>query len=148
MSNYRPISLLSIFSKLFETIVAARLSNYLQKYNLLYDFQFGFRSGCSTKLALINSVDDILTHLDKRLFSAGIFIDFSKAFDSLDHSILLKKLEKFGIRGHLFKWFSSYLPNRCQYTYVNDTASVTYEIKYGVPHTLKKKIEKKYTTKM
>ena len=68
MSNYRPISLLSIFSKLFETIVAARLSNFLQKYNLLYDFQFGFRSGYSTKLALINSIDDILTHLDKRLF--------------------------------------------------------------------------------
>ena len=133
MSNYRPISLLSIFSKIFESIIAARLTNYLNKYNLLYEFQFGFRSSYSTKLAIINSVDDILLNLDKKNYVAGIFIDFAKACDTLDHTILLKKLNNNSIRGHIHNWFCSYLSNRTQYTSVNGTISKPSEIKFGVP---------------
>ena len=133
VSNYRPISLLSVFSKIFETLMATRLSNFLNKHNLLYEFQFGFRSAYSTKLALINTVDDILKGLDKKEYVAGIFLDFSKAFDSLDHDILLQKLSNYGIRGRIHDWFRSYLSDRVQFTYVNSTCSDLKSINFGVP---------------
>src|SRR6267154_4333915 len=109
MSNYRPISLLSIFSKILESLVSARLSSFLTKYNILYEYQFGFRSNYSTKLALVNSVDDILKALNEKQLVAGIFFDLAKAFDSIDHLILIDKLHCYGIRGQMHKWFCSYL---------------------------------------
>src|SRR3989442_97744 len=133
MSNYRPISLLSIFSKVFESLVSTRLSSFFAKFNTLYEFQFGFRTNYSTKLALLNSVDDILNSLNDKQYVAGIFFDLSKAFDSIDHSILLVKLDCYGIRGTMLNWFRSYLSNRSQYTKINDASSNLCPVAYGVP---------------
>ena len=102
MGNYRPISLLSIFSKIFESVISKRLTSFLTKFNILYDYHFGFQSNYSTKLALIDSVDDIPKQLDSKNYVAGIFFDLSKAFDSIDHTILLDKLYNYGIRGVIF----------------------------------------------
>ena len=132
-SNYRPISLLSIFSKIFETIVSSRLTSFLTKYNILYEHQYGFRSNHSTTLAVLDSVDEILTNLDKKHYVVGVFFDLSKAFDSLEHSILLDKLYNYGIRGIMLNWFSSYLADRSQYVCVNETSSPLKPINFGVP---------------
>ena len=133
LGNYRPISLLNIFSKIFESVISRRLNAFFSKYNLLYDYQFGFRPKHSTNLALLDSVDDILKSLDKNLYVAGIFFDLAKAFDSIDHSILLNKLHCYGIRGKMYDWFKSYLTGRSQYTVVNGFKSELNPITYGVP---------------
>src|SRR3989442_932893 len=133
MDNYRPIFLLSLFGKIFESIVSARLSTFLTKYNLFYEYQFGFRENHSTKLALLNSIDDILNSQSNKHFVAGIFLDLSKAFDSIDHSILIAKLHCYGVRGTMLKWFCSYLSNRSQYTEINGSTSNYFPITYGVP---------------
>ena len=101
MGNYRPISLIKTFSKIFEYIVASRVNSFFTKYNLFYEYQFGFRSKYSTNLALLNTVDDIMSLLDQKSYVAGIFFDLSKAFDSIDHNILLKKLYYYGVRGQM-----------------------------------------------
>ena len=99
----------------------------------MYDFQFGFRPHHSTKLALIDSIDEVRNHLDKKEYVAGIFLDMSKAFDSLDHNILLSKLYNYGIRGFMFSWIKSYLESRSQITIVNNSSSPSNIIKFGVP---------------
>jgi len=131
--SYRPISLLSIFSKIFETLIAKRLRNYLTKFNILYDHQFGFRPGYSTNMALLDSMDTILENFDVGNKVAGIFIDLSKAFDTLDHSILLNKIYNYGVRGMMFDWIKSYLKDRQQFTYYNNFSSSMCPISFGVP---------------
>jgi len=115
-SNYRPISLLSIFDKLLEKLMAARLNNFLEKNNILYKYQFGFRKNYSTVLAVIDVVEDILEHLDQQDIGIGIYLDLKKAFDTVDHDILLYKLYNYGIRGVVHDWFRSYLCNRQQFS--------------------------------
>jgi len=132
LGNYRPISLLKIFGKILEHIVSTRVNSYFTKFHLFYDLQFGFRPKHSTKLALLNTVDDILTSLDNNNYVAGIFFDLSKAFDSINHTILVKKLEHYGIRGLMLNWFKSYLAGRSQYTCVNNCSSSLAGIDYGV----------------
>ena len=107
LANYRPISLLSVFDKLLEKLVSKRLLNFLEKFKILFDNQFGFRSKYSTDFALLKIVDKIQSAIDEHDYSCGIFLDFSKAFDTVNHEILLKKLEYYGIRGNAKKWFSS-----------------------------------------
>ena len=131
--NYRPISLLSIFSKVFETIMSNRIRKFLNKFNILYKFQFGFREKHSTTLALINSFDDIIRNLGNGDLVAGLFLDLSKAFDSLNHGILFDKLFNIGIRGIMLKWIKSYFSDRMQFTCVNQTESSYGEVKFGVP---------------
>ena len=104
-TNYRPISLLSIFSELFEKCVYSRVYSFLEKHKLLYGRQFGFRSGHSTSHALISLVEHIKMQLDSQNFACGIFVDLQKAFDTVDHKILLSKLYFYGFRGNFHQWF-------------------------------------------
>ena len=91
-----------------------RLSNFLEKNKLIYSLQFGFRQNYSTSYALIHLTETIKQSLDQGLFSCGIFVDLQKAFDTVDHGILLGKLEHYGIRGITNKWFQTYLKDKQQ----------------------------------
>ena len=97
-NNYRPISLLPCFSKILEKMIYKRLLNYLNKICLLSEHQFGFRRNHSTNFALIDLINKITTALDNKEFAIGVFLDLSKAFDTVDHSLPLQKLEFYGIR--------------------------------------------------
>ena len=109
-----------------------RIYSYLTRLNLLSDHQFGFRKNCSPMLAIDKLYDELLTSIDQGLYSCGIFLDLSKAFDSVNHNILLQKLENFfGIRGKSQEILKSYLTNRCQYTKV--VKSLNQKINCGVP---------------
>ena len=103
LSNYRPISLLSVFNKLLEKLVFNRFSNYLEKRELIYSKQFGFRSRHSTVHAVLSIIDKVQKAIEDREYSCGIFLDFSKAFDTVNHEIFLTKLEFYGIRVVLLK---------------------------------------------
>ena len=132
-SNYRPVSVLPVFSKIIERIMYNRLLAFLNKHDVLYDFQFGFREKYSTYMALITLVEKISTALDKGQKVIGVFLDFSKAFDTVNHSILLKKLEHYGVRGVALKWFENYLSSRKQYVSFNSAKSTAATITCGVP---------------
>ena len=131
--NYRPISVLPSFSKIFEKVVQSRLLSYLHLNNILCSNQFGFRKNHSTYMALIELYDKISLAIDKNEYSIGIFIDLSKAFDTLDHNILLKKLYHYGIRGKAWDWFNSYLCNRKQCVCLNGIMSDYKLVTHGVP---------------
>ena len=133
LTNYRPISVLPVFSKILEKIMYERLNNHLIKNDILYSMQHGFRSGHSTAMSLINLQEQITTAIDNNEFSVGIFIDLAKAFDTVDHGILLKKLQHYGIRGVTHQWFDSYLTNRNQQVICNGILSKFQQVKYGVP---------------
>lgn len=132
-SNYRPISILPSFSKLYEKLVCNRLMNYLSKHSILHNNQYGFRSHHDTSMAVIDMVDKISAAMDSNEFSIGLFIDLSKAFDTLNHKILLQKLNHYGIRGVTLKWFESYLTNRYQYVEYNGVKSNLLKLTCGVP---------------
>ena len=132
-SNYRPISLLSIFSKILEKLMCKRLLNFLKKKQLFYKFQFGFRDGHSSYMALMILTDKLTKALDDGEYAIGLFLDFRKAFDTVDHSILLHKLHTYGIRGAAYKWFQSYLLNRQQFVHYDNVASTHKTITCGVP---------------
>ena len=110
-----------------------RLIEFLDNHNILIGNQFGFRSGRSTTHATLLSTDKIQRTIEANLFSCGIFLDLSRAFDTVDHSILLAKLEHYGIRGLANEWFRSYLTNRQQFVSVNNSDSNTLHITCGVP---------------
>jgi len=131
--NYRPISLLSIFNKLLEKLMYQRLYSFLTQKHILYDYQFGFRNKHSTILALTEIVDNIREELDKGNSVLGIYLDLSKAFDTVNHDILLYKLSYYGIRGHAYQWLKDYLTERTQYIYVNRTVSDARQVSVGVP---------------
>ena len=131
--NYRPISLLSNINKIFEKLVYSRIYSFLNLHNCIYDLQFGFRAKHSTNHALFSLTETIRDALDSGNFACGIFIDLQKAFDTVDHQILLKKLEYYGVRGIANNWFRSYLSNRQQFVSVNGFDSSWQPMKYGVP---------------
>ena len=98
-TNYRPVSLLPQFSKHFEKLFNNRLNNFIEKHKLLTESQYGFRANRSTSMALIDSLEEITSSIDQKKHAIGIFIDLKKAFDTINHDILIKKLERYGIRG-------------------------------------------------
>ena len=117
-SNYRPISLLSIFNRIFEKMMYNRLKSFIEKCNILHDSQYGFREKRSTEHAILDIINEIETNMDKKLYSCGVFIDLQKAFDTVNHSILLRKLNHYGVRGIINDWFASYLVGRQQTTQI------------------------------
>ena len=118
-SNYRPISLLSNTEKILEKLMYKRLYTFLNNNNIIYNLQFGFRQQYSTSHALINITENIRKALDDGNIGCGVFVDLQKAFDTVDHQILLAKLNHYGIRGVSNDWFKSYLSNRNQYVSIN-----------------------------
>ena len=131
--NYRPVSTLPIFAKIFEKIIYSRLYSFFVSQGILHDKQFGFRKNHSTSHALNYSINHIKETLKKGEHILGIFIDLSKAFDTIDHKILLKKLETYGIRGNAHSLIDSYLSERKQYVSVLGENSDQLPIEYGVP---------------
>ena len=122
-NNYRPISLLPNISKLFEKLIKNRLSKFLEENKCLFSRQFGFRNKHSTNHVLIDLTEIIKKVIDDNEFACGVFLDLKKAFDPVNHGILLKKLEHYGVTGYALKWFTSYLTGRNQYTKVNNIDS-------------------------
>lgn len=133
ISNYRPISLLPIFSKVLEKIVHNRVYNYLKTFNLISDNQYGFLPGLGTEDALINFTKFTYNSIEKNNKTAAVFLDISKAFDSVNHEILIYKLSAMGFRGIVLNWFTSYLKGRKQFVKINDCKSNILTIKSGVP---------------
>ena len=131
--NYRPISILPAFSKIFERAVYNRIFQFLVDNDILFKHQFGFRPGHSTSHALINFLNKVANAVDCQKYLAGIFLDLSKAFDTLDHEILLSKLEACGITGIAHQWVTDYFRNRIQYVQIGDSKSDGLRQICGVP---------------
>ena len=117
-TNYRPVSVLPAFSKIFERAIYNRLLSYLDKHKVLSNSQFGFRKNHSTEYALTLFYEKISSAFDNKEISVCIFIDLSKAFDTVNHEILLDKLRYFGISRVAYNWFASYLNNRQQFSLI------------------------------
>lgn len=133
MSNYRPISITSPFSKVLEKLMHSRLISFLDKFQILYEYQFGFRKHFSTTLALTDVVNMIQNETYNKNYVLAVFMDLQKAFDTLNLEILIEKLQYYGIRGVPLLWFKSFLQNRTQFTFVNGISSTPIETKCGVP---------------
>ena len=133
VNNYRPISLLSIFDKIIEKVMHKKLSEFLDLHEILFINQFGFRKNSSTIHALLDITERIRQTMDNGKYGCGVFIDLKKAFDTVNHEILLLKLEHYGIRNNMLKWFESYLSGRKQYVYFNGVSSATLSLSCGVP---------------
>jgi hypothetical protein len=132
-SNYRPISLVSILSKPLEKHLEKHIQTHLAKYNLLHENQSGFRKHHSCHTALTNMVEDFYKNIKDEQLTGVIFADFAKAFDVIDHSLLLKKLEKYKLSPNLVKIIKSFLENRQHLVSINQNNSMYLEQKYGVP---------------
>lgn len=133
LSNYRPVSVLTVFSKLFEKAMNNRIVEYLEKHNVLYQHQYGFRKGYSTDLALSTVVDFVVKALQEKKIVCGIYMDLSKAFDTINHSVLKQKLKHYGINGPAYQWISNYLTDRKQVININGTYSESNNLTCGVP---------------
>ena len=133
MSNYRPITVLPILSKILERFVHTQIYNHLRENNILSPQQSGFRPKLSTSTALEFFTDNILDNADNGLVTASVFLDFSKAFDTVDHAILLRKLKSVGLDDNSLSWFHSYSTSRRQIISINDTFSTSLLVTVGVP---------------
>ena len=134
MSNYRPISILPTLSKIFEKLIHVRIYQFLEENQVLYSYQFGFRKAHSTVHAVQTAIHSVTKALDASYQCMGIFIDFSKAFDTIQHNILLEKLYHYGVRGVAHDLISSYHSNRKQFVYYDSECySAVEDINVGVP---------------
>ena len=133
VSNYRPISTLPVLSKIFEKLMHKRLSQFLSSNKIIVSHQFGFRPSSSTGDAVLEFLDRVYELLNGGKLLMPVYLDFSKAFDTVNHNILLQKIERYGIRGLSNNWFRSYLLNRKQYVSIGDSNSKINTISMGVP---------------
>jgi len=133
INNYRPISLLPIFSKIMEKVISIRLTTFLTNNDILCPNQFGFRSGFSTSHSLLSITECIKQTIESKKYGCGVFIDLKKAFDTVNHQILLTKLEHYGIRNIALELFKSYLKNRKQFVSLNGVESDMNTVTCGVP---------------
>ena len=134
LTNYRPISILSQINKIFEKLIYNKINDYLEKYHLISDKQFGFRQNSSMSYAISNIYEKLIQNSDKGMYTCCIFLDLTKAFDTMNHDVLLHKMKNFyGFRGLAFKLIQSYLSNRKQYMKMNSFMSDRSKIEYGVP---------------
>ena len=128
-NNYRPISLLYNISRLYEKAMHIQLTNFLRKNKVLFSYQLGFQNNYSTNHALISRTEMIRNALDNGNFACGVFIYLQKAFDTVNHDILLSKLNHYGIRGVAFDWFKDYLIDRTQHVTIHNGRSEIQTIK-------------------
>ena len=133
VTNYRPISLLPMFSKIFERLVRRRLLNFLMQNNILFNHQFGFQPSKTTNMAILDIYTKIVNTLGNKDIACSVYLDFAKAFDTVNHNILISKLENYGIRGIALNWFNSYLADRTQVVKINNVYSNELKITCGVP---------------
>ncbi len=132
--NYRPISNLPFLSKILEKVISSQLYSFLEKNGICEEFQSGFRPYHSTETALIRVTNDLLLSSNCGCISLLVLLDLSTAFDTIDHNILLNRLENFvGISGSALAWFKSYLSDRHQFVAVNEEVSYRSQVQYGVP---------------
>ena len=132
-NNYRPISLLPVISKLLEKLVYKRVISFIFKHNIICPEQYGFIKGRSTEHAILDIIHKITNSIENRKLTLGVFLDLSKAFDTISHSILLEKLAHYGLRGVGGTWFRSYLNNRSQYIHTDKATSTSQPVNFGVP---------------
>ena len=132
-TNYRPVSLLSNIDKIFKNLIYSRLSTFLNIKGFTYPLQFGFCQNYCTSYALIHLTESIKEVLDHGKYSRGIFVDLQKASDTVDHNILLGKLNHYGIRGLAYSWFESYLKDWKEHVSINGYNSKHLSISFGVP---------------
>ena len=135
-NNYSSISLLSQFNKILERLVFTRLYSFLEKFDLLSRCQYGIRKNSSTVHTICATYEKLLKNVDAGLYTGSIFLHLRKAFDTVDHAILLEKMERYcGVRGLALKFFGSYLSGRKQYTNIDNHMSSLLEVKCGVPQS-------------
>ena len=127
--NYRPIPILSPFSKILEKLMYEQLVSFIEKYKIFYEYKFGFRKGYSTEQAILEITDNLRNYLDNNQIVCGLFLNLSKAFDTVNHDILLAKMDKYGIRGEPLTWFKNY----SQYVKIGCTESELLEMTCGIP---------------
>ena len=132
-NNFRPISLSPMMAKIVEKLMKARAVQFIEDNSILYNKQFGFRTGCSTSDAVLHFIDDCVTALDNKLYTVSIFLDFSKAFDTVNRDILLRKLHRLGFRGNILNFFDSYLSDRQMYVSINGHDSTIKTTNIGLP---------------
>ena len=133
LDNYRPISILPAISKAFESILYEQLHGYLSNASILSKCQFGFRRYHSTTTALLDSTNQWYSNMDKGLLNIVAFLDLKKAFDTIDHEILIEKLNMYGVKRHSLGLLESYITNRSQKCFINGTLSHSKPIKCGIP---------------
>ena len=133
IDNYRPISSLPVFSKIFEKLTLKRIESFISRNNILTSCQFGFRKGCNTTQAVAKLLSLIVQAYNQRIYSACFFLDLRKAFDTVNHDFLIRKLEHYGFRGQCSEYIRSYYQNRMQYVHANGYNSTSRSVIYGVP---------------
>jgi hypothetical protein len=132
-SNYRPISLLCVPGKLMETCVSSTITTHLEDHELSHSHQWAYKKGHSTELLLVKMTEEWRRALDDNLVVGVVFVDFRKAFDSISHPVLLRKLQELGVSGNIWSWIKNYLANRHQVTVINGCVSKSKPVKFGVP---------------
>ena len=133
IDNYRPISSLPVFSKIFERLTLNRIESFIERNNILTSCQFGFRRGCSTTQAVVKLLSLVVRAYNQRTYCACFFLDLRKAFDTVNHEFLIRKLEHYGLRGQCSDYMKSYYQNRKQYVHANNFNSSSRTVIYGVP---------------